>query len=261
MTPKAQDTLAPKNRSSAEFIPSATTVLLRDTERGVETLLLQKNAKITFGGSWVFPGGRIDDEDRKAVKDKGVTEVDYETERLAAVRECAEETSILINPEQLIPYSRWFTPVIRPKRFSALFFIYDATSINQSITIDHGEIVDEKWFSLKEVLKLHNDKQLVLAGPAFVTLQTFMNFPNVEAIKLSASQSPLLEFVPRIQLGPEGAISVYHGDDGYSLLNDTTTSKDPKTLEKIESATRQHRLYMNKEKPWQYVQSVATEST
>ncbi|MCB1646740.1 MAG: NUDIX domain-containing protein, partial [Pseudomonadales bacterium] len=44
-------------------IPAATVVILRDTDDEVEVLMLHKNSKIAFGGMWVFPGGRIDEED------------------------------------------------------------------------------------------------------------------------------------------------------------------------------------------------------
>ena len=42
------------------LIPAATVVLVRDGDGGVEALMLRKNSKITFGGMWVFPGGKID---------------------------------------------------------------------------------------------------------------------------------------------------------------------------------------------------------
>ena len=47
-------------------IPAATVVLLRDGDDGPEVLMLRKNSKITFGGMWVFPGGKIDPEDYSA---------------------------------------------------------------------------------------------------------------------------------------------------------------------------------------------------
>ena len=45
------------------LIPAATVVLLRDSDESYEVLMLKKNSKITFGGRWVFPGGKIDPED------------------------------------------------------------------------------------------------------------------------------------------------------------------------------------------------------
>ncbi|OWY60791.1 hypothetical protein B7486_67260, partial [cyanobacterium TDX16] len=45
-------------------IPAATVVLVRDADGGgVETLMLRKTRGISFGGLWVFPGGRVEDAD------------------------------------------------------------------------------------------------------------------------------------------------------------------------------------------------------
>ena len=44
--------------------PAATVVVLRDGPTGPETRMLKKNSKIAFGGMWVFPGGKVDSEDR-----------------------------------------------------------------------------------------------------------------------------------------------------------------------------------------------------
>ena len=33
--------------------------------------MLHKNSKLAFGGMWVFPGGRIDDEDREGADERG----------------------------------------------------------------------------------------------------------------------------------------------------------------------------------------------
>ena len=48
--------------------PASTVVLLRDTDHGMETLMLKRNNALMFaGGLWVFPGGAIDQEDIEAV--------------------------------------------------------------------------------------------------------------------------------------------------------------------------------------------------
>jgi 8-oxo-dGTP pyrophosphatase MutT (NUDIX family) len=43
--------------------PAATVVLLRDGADGPEVYLQRRHAGMSFGGAWVFPGGRIDDAD------------------------------------------------------------------------------------------------------------------------------------------------------------------------------------------------------
>ena len=51
--------------ASTPAIPAATVVLLRESETGIETLMLHRTSKVSFGGMWVFPGGRIDPEDHE----------------------------------------------------------------------------------------------------------------------------------------------------------------------------------------------------
>jgi len=70
-----------------EARPASTVVLLRDSEEGLETLLLKRNKALIFaGGAWVFPGGSVDKEDIDAVGGDVVAAT-----RVAAAREAMEE--------------------------------------------------------------------------------------------------------------------------------------------------------------------------
>ena len=66
------DARSEEDSGVAALIPAATVVLLRDGNAGVEVLMLKKNSKITFGGMWVFPGGKIDAEDFEEVNYKKI---------------------------------------------------------------------------------------------------------------------------------------------------------------------------------------------
>lgn len=88
--------------------PAATLMLLRDGTRGMEVLLLQRNASTPFvPGAHVFPGGAVDDAD--ADHDDVVEGLDArEADRLlgvegggrafwlTAVRECIEEAGVVL---------------------------------------------------------------------------------------------------------------------------------------------------------------------
>ena len=81
-------------------------VLLRDSEESYEVLMLKKNSKITFGGMWVFPGGKIDPEDYGEESD-----LEYAA-RAAAVRETKEETGISLDSKDFIHFSHWTPPQV-----------------------------------------------------------------------------------------------------------------------------------------------------
>ena len=58
-----------RDQGETPAIPAATVVMLRNSEAGIETLMLRKNSQIAFGGMWVFPGGRVDEADREGAAD------------------------------------------------------------------------------------------------------------------------------------------------------------------------------------------------
>lgn len=86
---------------SADYIPAATIILLRD-EPQFQALMVERHADIAFaGGAMVFPGGRIEKSDESHEWFEccdGVNETPAEeiAPRIAAIREAFEETGILL---------------------------------------------------------------------------------------------------------------------------------------------------------------------
>lgn len=92
-----------------EFVhasPAATVVLARHGASPVEVLLMRRHADLAFlAGAYVFPGGRVDEEDaldpalapRQAASRIPGFDVEAETTlRVAAIRELVEEAGILL---------------------------------------------------------------------------------------------------------------------------------------------------------------------
>ena len=70
--------------------PASTVVLLRDTDNGMETLMLKRNKALMFaGGLWVFPGGALEEADIEAA-DGDISRA----ARIAAAREAEEECGL-----------------------------------------------------------------------------------------------------------------------------------------------------------------------
>ena len=46
------------------IIPAATVILVHDQD-GLEVLMLRRTSAVAFGGMWVFPGGHVEDADRR----------------------------------------------------------------------------------------------------------------------------------------------------------------------------------------------------
>ena len=56
-------TPADPNQEAATPVPAATVLLVREGETSPEVFMIQRAAKTNFGGAWVFPGGKLDQED------------------------------------------------------------------------------------------------------------------------------------------------------------------------------------------------------
>ena len=66
--------------------PAATVILVRDTQEGLEALLVQRHQAVQhMGGMWVFPGGKVDQADYPDDRDE------YRAAINAAIRETREE--------------------------------------------------------------------------------------------------------------------------------------------------------------------------
>ena len=88
-----------EERGTSALIPAATVVIMRDSKSGIELLMLRKNSKVAFGGMWVFPGGKIDENDKVIDSDGSLDELATATN--AAARETFEEAAISVSQENL----------------------------------------------------------------------------------------------------------------------------------------------------------------
>ncbi len=217
--------------------PAATVVLIRDAAAGLEALLLRRNAELKFaGGSWVFPGGRIDPRDYDKTEPENIALA----ARNASVREAQEETGLLIDANDLRYFAHWTTPSSMPKRFATWFFIAGVAADAPEVQVDGGEIHEHKWFAPQAAIAAQRAKDVVLLPPTFVTLQELGACANVEAALQWSGQYEPRQYEPRFVDVPGGVVALYEGDAGYA-------SNDP------QRAGARHRFWM-KDDGWYYEQ-------
>jgi 8-oxo-dGTP pyrophosphatase MutT (NUDIX family) len=229
--PKFEDQLAtamPMSGPEHEAIPAATVVLLRDSERGVETLMLHRNDRGAFGGMWVFPGGRVDDADLDAGGDE------LAAARRGAVRETLEEAGLIIEPDDLVPLSHWVPPPVAPKRFSTWIFVAGApTGGAGAVTVDGGEIHDHEWVRPADVIARRDAGEIEIAPPTWVSLWRLSAAATVhDALALARSAEPE-RFETHIAKVDGGIAAVWRDDVAY----------DDADMEPARSGPR-HRLLM-----------------
>ena len=193
---------------STGLIPSSSVILIRDSSAGPELLMLKRNAEVkSFNSTWVFPGGKLDQDELKLGQSAG--------ERLAAVRECEEECGVDINQEQLVDYSRWVTPTVMPRRFDTGFYLA-AVKNDSVITIDNSEIVDYRWLTIPEALRVFKSGGMKVRPPAFVSAIDLMAYSDTEQALNAHQELETLQYNPKaFSLADKTMAYLYQGDAGY----------------------------------------------
>lgn len=221
-------------------IDAATVALVRDGDDGLETLLLRKTAKIAFGGMWVFPGGRVDDEDRAApLGDDALGGF-----RAAALREAAEEADVILerDADAVVPLSFWVPPALEVKRFATWFFVARVPAGEAGdVTIDDGEILEQQWGRPADFLARRDAGELQFVPPTWISLFTMTKFDTVESLLAGLRETEPEHFVTHAAVHDGSLVTMWEGDAGYETV-------DPAVV-----GTR-HRLSMT-EPNWRYERS------
>ena len=150
-----------------EARPASTVIAVRDGDSSLEVLLVQRNPASRFmGGAWVFPGGAVHD---------GESEVE------TAVREAEEEASLRLDPDTLVPFSRWITPRQVKVRFDTHFFVAPTPS-DAAPACDGEECVDLRWIGPAEALEAGRREELLLVFPTIKHLEQLADFGSVDEL-------------------------------------------------------------------------------
>ena len=202
------------------IIPAASVVLLRDGAQGLEVLMLRRTAKASFApDAWVFPGGRIDPGD-------GVDPGSMQAARQGAARETLEEAGVVVDPQALLPYSRWCPPPESPKRFLTWFFVAAAATADR-VTVDGAEITEHEWVRPGEAIAARDEGRITLLPPTWVTLWDLGRHATVSDVLAAAGAQEPPFFETHIAFAPreddpakQDVVSLWEGDAGYE-------SRDP----------------------------------
>jgi 8-oxo-dGTP pyrophosphatase MutT (NUDIX family) len=193
--------------------PAATVVPLRTSPDGFEVLLLRRRSGGSFGGMWVFPGGQVDEADRRP----GETGAEGElaAARRAAVREANEEAGLELDPDGLVALSFWLPPTEAPKRFATWFFV--ALVAESEVVVDDAEVLEHRWLSPAGAMAARAAGEIDLAPPTFMTLWSLSaHEATADVLAAAAGQGEPGRFTTRmIRVGDGRMVGVWEQDAAY----------------------------------------------
>jgi 8-oxo-dGTP pyrophosphatase MutT (NUDIX family) len=196
--------------TAVEPMPAATVVVLRAGGAGFEVLMLRRNSKHSFGGMWVFPGGKVDPHD----VDPSAPDDEERAAQRAAVREAHEEAGIELDYDSLVAISHWTPPPEAPRRFTTWFFVAEVPP-DCAVAIDGHEIHEHAWMEPAEVLRRADTKEVELATPTWMTLTALARFNAIADFLAEIRQQPPLRFATRIGHAETGPVAIWDGDAAY----------------------------------------------
>ena len=213
-------------------IPAATLIVMRERAGGPpELLMVERTARMAFaGGAMVFPGGRIDEDDRLLAD--GRPEADAAA-RIAALRETLEESGLAIGitPEldpdlaarlqdelhaehrfstilaangldlrldAVTPFARWKPAFHQARIFDTLFFLAEAPSGDWLPRPQAGECEAVEWLSAAEVLERVGRGEASAIFPTLRNLERLAQFDSVAAARADAAAHAIETITPWI---------------------------------------------------------------
>ncbi|NLP83844.1 NUDIX hydrolase [Microbacterium sp. CFH 90308] len=211
---------------------AATVVMVRDGADGAEVLLIERPDRGSFAGAWVFPGGKLEETDRR---DAGEAEED--AARRAGVRETFEETGLVLDPATLVTLSCWDPPPRMPLRIRTWFFVAPAPGGPLALSAD--EAVAAEWIRPAEAIARHGRGELTLYPPTWVTLFELSVHSDAASLADAVRLAGVQRFETVARRGGEGPMLLWQDDAEY----------DPDAV--AEASGGRHRLEIGA-LPWRY---------
>jgi 8-oxo-dGTP pyrophosphatase MutT (NUDIX family) len=202
---------------------ASTVLILRPAATGFEVFMLQRNRNTGFmPNAWVFPGGRVDEEDAQsglptvggsaAIQAMGIPADQAKAFLVAAVRETFEESGLWlgqgtltetirdqmmgglpflsalqqgdgrIDLDCLDPWAWWVTPKIESRRYDTRFFLTVVGADAQG-QHDERESANSCWIDPAVALQQANRGELPMAPPTWWSLTELAGMGTIQAVQ------------------------------------------------------------------------------
>ena len=216
---------------SDEAIPAATLILVRDRPGTAPQLLMVERAGgMAFAaGAWVFPGGRIDEADRRLGDETGI-----DAAAVAAIRETVEETAVpaalaptldaatarllqdalvadapfaellerhglALDATALTPFARWVPKFHAVRRFDTLFFLGRCPPGEWEPRVIEGECSGAAWLTAGELLERDARGEARLIFPTRRNLERLAQHSSFEEMRADALAHAIEPVTPWVE--------------------------------------------------------------
>ena len=187
--------------------------------------MVRRNDKVAFmAGSYVFPGGRVDDGDQprsgavmKSAVFTDLSDAEEAAYRSAAVRELQEEASVTITVDDLVPFAHWVTPEIEIRRYDTRFFLARMPA-GQTPKHDEGETTALEWLSPRAAIARFERRELLLPPPTWTTIRQLAHRTSIEDAFAWARSKPIVRVMPGFFKDGELVTLTLPGDPSFPTI-------------------------------------------
>ena len=192
-----------------------------------EILMVRRNDTVAFmAGSFVFPGGRVDEGDRPPSGSglprptfRDLSDVEEATFRAAAVRELHEEANVRITSDDLLPFAHWVTPEIETRRYDTRFFLARMPD-GQTAKHDESETTALEWLSPREAIDRFNRRELLLPPPTYTSIRQLAPRASIADVFEWARSRPIARVMPGFLKNGDDVTLTLPGDPTFPTIPD-----------------------------------------
>ena len=216
---------------SDDAIPAATLIVARERPGAApELLMVERSEGMAFAaGALVFPGGRIDEADRRLAE-----RLYADAAAIAAIRETIEETAVpaglaspprpehcleiqaalvagedfadildqsgaALDPGALIPFARWVPRFHAVRRFDTMFYLARSPEGDWQPQVVEGECAGACWLSAAEALEREQRGETRLIFPTRRNLERLAQHSSFDDMRSDALAHPIEPVTPWVE--------------------------------------------------------------